>query len=93
LHVVGQPFGQHAPEVEDVDEIADTNDERYVVLDHQDRQVEEVAQLEQLVAEAVRLLRPHPRARLVQKQDVGIGGQGRGDLDPLEGAVRQPLDG
>ena len=50
------------------------------------------AQLEQRVAELVRLLRTHARRRLVEQQHVGIGGQHGGDLDPLQRAVRQAGD-
>ena len=50
------------------------------------------AQLEQRVAQLVRLLGTHARRRLVEQQHVGVGGQHGGDLDPLERAVGQPGD-
>ena len=63
-----------------------------MVLDHGDRQPELATEVEQRVAELVRLLGPHARRRLVQEQQVGVGGEHGGDLDPLEGPVREPGD-
>ena len=50
-------------------------------------------QLEQLVAQLVRLLRAHARRRLVEQQEVGVGRERGRELDLLERAVRQPLHG
>ena len=63
-----------------------------MVLDHRDRELEHVAQLEQRVAELMGLLRTHAGRRLVEQQHVRVGGEHRGDLDALERAVGEPGD-
>ena len=63
------------------------------MLDHQDRQVEEVAQLEELVTQPVGFLRAHSRAGLIEEKDLGIvahEGPGQGDLLPLPSGEVDP---
>ena len=87
-HVVRRALDEQLAEVEAVHVVADAHDERHVVLDHRDRQPEVRAQLEQRVAELVRLLRTHARRRLVEQQHLRVGGEHRRDLDALQRAVR-----
>jgi hypothetical protein len=83
-------LGQQAAEVQHVHVVADAQHERHVVLDEQDGQRELAAQHEQPVAELVGLVGAHAGRRLVEQQDVGVGGQGAAELEQLERAVGLP---
>ena len=62
-----------------------------MVLDHQDGELEGPAQLQQGVGEGRGLPGAHPRRRLVEQDEVGIGGQHGGQLHVLEHPVGQPV--
>src|SRR5581483_6517060 len=70
-HLEGQALGEQLAEVEAVHVVADAHHQRHVVLDHQDGEVELLAQGQELVAQMVRLLRAHARPGLVQHEQVG----------------------
>src|SRR5687767_3754609 len=63
LYLLGDALGQDLAEVQHVYVIADTHDQRHVVLDHQHGEVEGLAQLEESLTEIVRFLGSHARRR------------------------------
>ena len=63
-----------------------------MVVDHDDGELEVLADLEQEVAEGVGLLGAEARSGLVEQQQVGVGGEHGRDLEPLLDAVGQALD-
>ena len=71
----GPALGQDLSEVQHVDVVAHTDDERDVVLDHQHREVQGLAQLQQPLAELVGLVGTHAGGRLVEQQQIGVGRQ------------------
>jgi hypothetical protein len=88
--LVGCALGQELAEVQAVDVVADLDHQRHVVLDHHHGEVELPAELQQRGPEGVGLLRPHARRRLVEEEQVGVGGQHGPELDPFEDAVGEP---
>ena len=61
-----------------------------MVLDHHHGEVELPAELEQRGPEGVGLLGAHARRRLVEEEQVGVGGQDGPELHPLEDAEGEP---
>ncbi len=90
-HLLRLPGRQGLAEIQAVHVVAHRRHERHVVLDHQDGELEGPAQLQERVAEGGGLPRAHPRRRLVEQDEVGIGGQHGGQFDVLEHAVGQPV--
>ena len=60
-----------------------------MVLDHQHREVVLVPGLPDKIGELLGLLGIHTGGRLVQQQQLGVGGQGPGDLQPALQSVGQ----
>ena len=75
--------------VEHRDPLGDAHDELHVVLDEQDRELQVVPHLADEADELERLLRVHPGGGLVQEQELGLGGERTGDLEPPLVAVRE----
>ena len=75
--------------VEHGDPVADAHDHLHVVLDQQDGQAQTLAKLADEVGQLARLLRVHAGGRLVEQEELGLGGQGPGDLEPSLVAVGQ----
>ena len=88
-HLSGAAVGQPAAEVEDGDPVAQAHDDPHVVLDEQHRLAQLVPDAPDEPHEAVALGFVHARRRLVQQHQLGLGGQGPGDLQPPLPAVGQ----
>ena len=86
----GQPVGDLAAELEHHDPVGDAHHQPHVVLDQQHR-VAVVADLADQVHQRGLLARVEPGGRLVEAQQLGLGGQRAGDLQPPLVAVGQVL--
>src|SRR5690348_16504842 len=82
-HLVGPPVRDLPPVVERHDPIRDVHHHAHVVLDQRDGGSELVVDAEDEAAHVLLLLDVHARHRLVQEQELGLGGQGAGQLHPL----------
>src|SRR5215472_16751504 len=69
--------------------IGDVHDHAHVVLDERDRRPELVVHVEDEAAHVFLFLDVHARHRLVEQQELGLGGQRAGKLDALLQTVRQ----
>src|SRR5512144_511182 len=97
-HLAARAFDDHPAEVQHGDPLGEVERDVHVVLDHHDRDITGYAcnQAEHVAP----LLDGEPREGLVQQQDLGVLGQGHGDLhaSPLpvgglgEGALREMLE-
>ena len=81
-HLGGLALGDLLAVVEHGDVLGDAHDDLHVVLDQHDRDAALVAQLVHELRELVGLLRVHAGRRLVEQQQLRVGGQRAGDLDP-----------
>ena len=88
-HLACRPLLDQLPGVEHADPLADSGDDPEVVADEQDRRVELRAQLLDQVEHLGLDRGVEPRGRLVQHQQVGIGGERHGEHDPLLLAARE----
>ena len=73
-------MGDERTEVQHVNAVGNVHDQIHVVLNEQDGHVEFVADLADELGELQRLLRVHTGSGLVEEQELGVGGQGAGDL-------------
>jgi hypothetical protein len=88
-HLVGPPVRDLAPVVERDHPVRDVHHHAHVVLDQRDGGPELVVDAEDEAAHVLLLLDVHARHRLVQQQELGLGGQGAGQLHPLLQPVGQ----
>ena len=86
-HLGGRALGDLLAVVEHGDVLGDPHDELHVVLDEEDREAALVAQAAHELRRSGRLLRVHPRRGLVEQEQLGVGGQRAGDLEPALVAV------
>src|SRR5512132_174761 len=84
LHLARRSLRDLPPEVQDVNALADAHDERHVMLDDQDGQVEVLPQPPDQRAELAHLLVVEAPGRLVEQQEPGAGDEGAGELDALQ---------
>ncbi len=91
--VVEAALGDLDPVVERHDAVGDPLDDVHVVLDHEDRESELVAQAGDHLGHLVRLLRVHPGGRLVEQQQPRLGGERAGDLEPAAVGVGEHIRG
>ena len=82
-------LGDEAPVVEDLDPVAQVHHQRDVVGDEDDRDPELVAQPADQAQQLLRLDRVHAGVGLVEQQDLGLGADRAGDLEPALVAVRE----
>src|SRR5437763_9379439 len=68
-------------EVEDVDRVADLEDQAHVVLDHEDADAALGEEVGEEMAEGLALLDVEAGGRLVEEEDPGAAGQGPGQFD------------
>ena len=92
LHLVGHAGGDRYAEVDDHHPVGEVHDQAHVVLDHDDRDVELVADVEDVAGGVLGLLEVHAGHRLVEQQQLGLHGQRATELDALLHAVRQQPD-
>ena len=92
-HLVGRARSAiTAPGLEAVDAVADRHHERHVVLDHEHRGVELLADAQQQRAERLGLALGDAGGRLVEAEHPGVGGEQAGELDDAPHAGRQLAD-
>src|SRR6266545_3294782 len=88
-HLVRSAVGDLAPVVERDHAIRDVHHHAHVVLDQCDGSVELVVDAEDEPAHVFLLLDVHARHRLVEQQELGLGRERAGQLDPLLEPVGQ----
>src|SRR5687768_3496636 len=92
LHLGRRAFGDLLAVVEHQHAVADVHHQPHVVLDQQQRDAV-VADAPDQLAERNALRGVHARGRLVQGEELGLGGEGPRDLEPALVAVRQAAGG
>ena len=85
-----RPLGDLHAVVEHRDAVGDAHHQAHVVLDQQHRDAA-VADLADQLHQVDRLARVHPGGRLVEQQQLRLGGEGPGDLEPPLVAVGEVL--
>ena len=93
LHLVGRAGGDRGAEVDDHHPVGEVHHQAHVVLDHDDRDVQLVADVEDVAGGVLGLLEVHAGHRLVEQQQLGLHGEGPAQLDALLHAVGQQADG
>src|SRR5437867_7704884 len=88
--LLGRAVGDLAPVVEDHHAVGDVHDHAHVVLDERDRRVELRVDVEDEAAHVLLLLDVHAGHRLVEQEELGLGGEGAPELHPLLQPVGQP---
>src|SRR6266568_1076286 len=83
-------LGDLLPVLQHHDVLAGAHDEAHVVLDEQDGDAAPLDLADEL-DEEVRLLLVHPPGRLVEDEQLRVGGEGAGDLEPALVAVGEVL--
>src|ERR1700752_2131699 len=91
--LVRRAVGDLAAVIEHDDAIGDVHHDAHVVLDQRDRRAELVVDVEDEAAHVFLLLDVHPGHRLIEQQELGLGGERAPQLDPLLQPVGQPADG
>src|SRR5713226_3487307 len=89
-HGIGHALGNLAAVVQDHHAIGDIHHHAHVVLDQRDGGPELVVHVEHEAAHVFLLLDVHPGHGLVEKEELGLGGEGAGQLHPLLEPVGQP---
>ena len=85
------PLRDPRPVVEHGDPVRDPHHHFHVVLDQQHRQTELAAQEIDELGQDLGLARIHPGGRLVQEEELRLGGERAGDLEPALVPVREIL--
>src|SRR5262245_12699610 len=88
-HGVGRALGDLAPVVEHRHPVRDVHHHAHVVLDERDGGAELAVDVENEAAHVFLLFDVHARHRLVEQEELGLGGQGPRQLDALLQPVRQ----
>src|SRR6266581_4423564 len=91
--LLGRAVGDLAPVVEDRDAVGDVHDHAHVVLDERDRRAELAVDVEDEAAHVLLLLDVHAGHRLVEQQELGLGGERAAQLDALLQPVGQAAGG
>src|SRR5579883_194981 len=89
-HLVGRAVGDLAAVVEHDDAVRDVHHHAHVVLDEGDGGAELLVHVEDEAAHILLLLDIHARHRLVEEEEVGLGGERAPELDALLEAVGKP---
>src|SRR3989454_5696341 len=89
-HLVGPAVGDLAPVVEHDHAVGDVHDHAHVVLDQRDRRVELVVDVEDEAAHVFLLLDVHAGHRLVEQQQLPLGGPRPPQLPALLHPAPQP---
>src|SRR6266513_3926934 len=87
--VLGLAVSDLAPVVQDRDAIGDVHDHAHVVLDERDRRAELLVDVEDEAAHVLLLLDVHAGHRLVEQEELGLGGERAAELDALLEPVGQ----
>ena len=69
--------------IEDDDVVGDVHDHPHVVLDEDDDGIRHLHHVEHVAADRLLLLEVHAPHRLVEEEDLGIGGEGAAELHPF----------
>src|SRR6266566_4906768 len=85
----GRAVGDLAPVVEDHDAVRDVHDHAHVVLDERDRRAELRVDVEDEAAHVFLLLDVHAGHRLVEQEELGLGGERAPELHALLQPVGQ----
>src|SRR5437879_1878305 len=88
-HLLGRAVGDLAPVVEHDHAVGDVHDHAHVVLDQRDSRVELVVDVEDEAAHVFLLLDVHAGHRLVEQQELGLGGERAPELHALLQPVGQ----
>src|SRR5215510_10925049 len=89
-HDLRRAVGDLPAVVEHDHAVGDVHDHAHVVLDEGDGGAELVVHVEDEAGHILLLLHVHARHGLVEEEEVGLGGQGPGQLHPLLEPVGQP---
>src|SRR2546425_8768769 len=88
-HVLGWTVGDLAPVVQDGDTVGDVHDHAHVVLDERDRRAELAVHVEDEARHVLLLLDVHAGHRLVEQQQLGLGGERAPELHALLQSIGQ----
>ena len=91
-HLCGRAGADRPAEVDHHHPVGQVHHQAHVVLDHDDRDAQLVADVEDEAGHVLGLLEVHPGHRLVEQQQLGLHGQRAAELDPLLDAVGQQAD-
>ena len=89
----GGAGGDRDPEVHHHHPVGEVHHQAHVVLDHDHRDVQLVADVEDVAGGVLGLLEVHAGHRLVEQQQLGLHRQRPAELDALLDAVRQQAHG
>ena len=92
LDLVGGSGADGDPEVHHHHPVGEVHHQPHVVLDHHDRDVQLVADVDDVAGGVLGLLQVHARHRLVEQEELGFHRQRPAELDALLDAVRQEAD-
>ena len=90
LHGRGMAFGDFLAVIEHHNAVADVHHQPHVMLDEQQRDAV-VADAPDQLAERNALGGVHPRGRLVQREELGVGGEPAAGMNPAERIARGKL--